>query len=425
MLASEIELAALRSQFMATSEEIAKDLTLLAGRIDEEPTELRALQLTAAKEIAAAQERLRLEADRLEGPPERRVAIMQAVLEAQQAAQLQLGVIIKRHRPSTLLRADLDEQLENIARQLEASAAASRLVGVGRVQLPTNIGEADTQVPHVRSVAVAPGAGNGDLRSDLSSAKDDTPEEMLSSSMPLAVIIKAGASLALLLAVASAGVALFFFFASLPGASPHRDVAGEQGLRERHGRGMTPMPHPEVKGAGIAPPLAAAGSTERPPQTNASTPTPAAPLSTISIAAGVAPKDVPAARLSTSGPLPSVPGKLPDGRLPGVSPTATQPPVAPVLAPPSPTLSNDAERFVPVVFTHKDKGTAQRAFAALQRRYPKLMARHHSELQLVDTGKNGIWYRLVVLPAGSHQEASETCGRLGAAGYDRCWVKPY
>ena len=74
MLASEIELAALRSQFVATSEEIAKDLSLLAGRIDEEPAELRALQLAAAKEIAAAQMRLRLEADRLEGPPERRIA---------------------------------------------------------------------------------------------------------------------------------------------------------------------------------------------------------------------------------------------------------------------------------------------------------------------------------------------------------------
>jgi hypothetical protein len=393
---------------VATSQEIAKDLSLLAGRIDEEPTEVRELQLAAAKEIADAQGRLRLEADRLEGPPEKRVAIMQAVLEAQEAAQLQLGVIIKRHRPSTLLRANLDEQLANIARQLEASAAASRLVDAGRVLLPTNIG--DTQVPHVRSVVVEPEAGNGDVRSDLSAAKDGTPEEMLSPAMPLAVIIKAGTSLALLLAVASAGVALFFFYASLPGARPHQEVAGEQALRERHGRGMTPMAHPEVKGAGIAPPLAAAGSTERPPLTNASTPTPAAPLSTISIATGVAP---------------AVPGIFADGRQPGISATAAQPPVTPVLAPPSPTLSNDAERFVPVVFTHKDKGTAQRAFAELQRRYPKLMAHRQSELQLVDTGKNGIWYRLVVLPAGPHQVASETCGRLQAAGYDRCWVKPY
>ena len=433
MLASEIELAALRSQFVATSEEIAKDLSLLAGRIDEEPAEVRALQLAAAKEIAAAQMRLRLEANRLEGPPERRIAIMQAVLEAQQAAQLQLTVILKRHRPSTLLRADLDKQLANMARQLGASAAASRLADDAGEQLPTNARETDGQVPNVRSIAIEPRSGNGDLRSDFSSAREDTPEEMLSPSMPLAVIIKAGTSIALLLAVASAGVALFFLYASLPGAKPHREVAGEQTLSEHHGSGLTPMPHPDVKGAGIAPPLAAAGSTEGPPKmnspassppTNASTSMPAAPLPTKTIA--VSPYvSGPVARLSNNDSLPAVPGILPDGRQPGVSATAAQPPVTPVVAPPSPTMSNEAVRFVPVVFTHKDRGTAQRAFAELQRRYPKVMAHRQSELQLVDTGKNGIWYRLVVLPAGPHQEASETCGRLEAAGYNRCWVKPY
>jgi hypothetical protein len=369
VLASEIELAALRSQFVATSEEIAKDLSLLAGRIDEEPTELRQLQLAAAKEIAAAQQRLRLEADRLEGPPERRIAIMQAVLEAQQAAQLQLTVILKRHRPSTLLRANLDEQLANMARQLGASAAASRLADDTEEQLPTNARETDGQVPNVTSITVEPGAGNGDLRSDPSSANDASSEE-LSPSMPLAVIIKAGTSLALLLAVVSAGLALFFFYVSLPGARPHREVAAD-----------IAAPPPNV--------------------------------------------GVPAQRIPRSDPLPShpraVPGILPDGRQPGVSATAAQPPVTGVLAPPSPTLSNDAERFVPVVFTHKDRGTAQRAFAELQRRYPMLMAHRQSELQSVDTGRNGIWYRLVVLPAGPHQEASETCGRLQAAG---CRLRP-
>jgi len=431
VLASEIELAALRSQFVATSEEIAKDLSLLAGRIDEEPTELRQLQLAAATEIAAAQERLRLEADRLDGPPEQRVAILRAMLEAQQAAQLQLAVILKRHRPSTLLRTNLDERLANMARQLEASAATPRLADAGRVHLPINIRETDGQAPSVRSIAAEPRSGSRALRSDLSSANDATSEEMLSPSMPLAMIVKAGTSLALLLAVVSAGLALFFFYASLPGLRPHREVSAEQALAQRRG---TLKPRPEREGTGTAAQLSAASSTEGPPKmassslTNASTPKPTAPLPTKTIA--VSPTvGGPAAPLSRSDPLPShppgIPGILPDGRQLGISATTAQPPVTAVLAPPSPTLSNDAERFVPVVFTHKNKGTAQRAFAELQRRYPKLMARHQSELQLVDTGKNGIWYRLVVLPAGPHQEAAETCGRLEAAGYYRCWVKPY
>jgi hypothetical protein len=74
------------------------------------------------------------------------------------------------------------------------------------------------------------------------------------------------------------------------------------------------------------------------------------------------------------------------------------------------------------VFTHNEKRAALLAFGELQRRYPKTLIRRQSELQSVDT-KNGIWYRVVVLPAGSRQEASGTCGHLKDAGYDRCWVK--
>src|SRR5262245_2978524 len=242
VLASEIELAALRSQFVATSEEIAKDLSLLAGRIDEEPTELRQLQLAAATEIAAAQERLRLEADRLEGPPEQRVTLMRAVLEAQQAAQLQLAVIIKRHRPSTLLRANLDERLANMARQLEASAAA-RLAEAEPLQVPTNIRGAGGQATPT-SIAVEPQSGNRHSRSEPSTANADRSEAKLARPMPLAAIIKAGTSLALLLAIASAGLVLFFFYANLP-------VATEQALREGRGR-TTPMPRPEEGRTGTA-----------------------------------------------------------------------------------------------------------------------------------------------------------------------------
>jgi hypothetical protein len=207
MLASEIELAALRSQFVATSEEIAKDLALLAGRIDEEPTDVQGLQLAAAKEIAAAQERLRLEADRLEGPTEQRVTLMRAMLEAQKAAQQQLAVIFKRHRPSTLLRANLDERLANMARQLEASAAV-RLAEAEPVQLPTNVRGTGGQATPA-SIADEPQSGNRHSRSDPSTANRDRSEAK--RPMSLAVIIKAGTSLALALALVSAALVLLFF----------------------------------------------------------------------------------------------------------------------------------------------------------------------------------------------------------------------
>jgi hypothetical protein len=80
---------------------------------------------------------------------------------------------------------------------------------------------------------------------------------------------------------------------------------------------------------------------------------------------------------------------------------------------------------VPVVFTHQDRETAERAFVELQQQYPKLLKNRHSEVQEANMGKTGIWYRLLVLPPGTRQQATDSCARLTAAGHDRCWVKEY
>jgi hypothetical protein len=90
-----------------------------------------------------------------------------------------------------------------------------------------------------------------------------------------------------------------------------------------------------------------------------------------------------------------------------------------------PPTGSGSEGFVPVVFTHKDGGVARRAFADLQRQYPKLLGHRRGEPQPVDLGSKGVWHRLVVLPAGSRSDATRFCDRLVTAGYDRCWVKAY
>jgi hypothetical protein len=91
----------------------------------------------------------------------------------------------------------------------------------------------------------------------------------------------------------------------------------------------------------------------------------------------------------------------------------------------APAASAGKERFVPVVFTHRDDTAATRAFADLQRQYPRLLGHRQGEPQPVDLGSKGIWHRLVVLPPGSRPQATKLCDQLLAAGYDRCWVKPY
>jgi hypothetical protein len=77
------------------------------------------------------------------------------------------------------------------------------------------------------------------------------------------------------------------------------------------------------------------------------------------------------------------------------------------------------------VFTHKDQTTAIRTLADLRQQHPKLLIHRQGDIQPVDLGKKGIWYRLVFLPAGSRLEATKLCDQLMTEGYDRCWVKAY
>ena len=84
-----------------------------------------------------------------------------------------------------------------------------------------------------------------------------------------------------------------------------------------------------------------------------------------------------------------------------------------------------AERFVAVVFTHKEQAVASRAYAELRGRYGRVLARHQGEIQPVDLGDKGVWHRLVLLPAGSRQDADGVCDQPKSAGRDRCWVKAY
>ena len=48
------------------------------------------------------------------------------------------------------------------------------------------------------------------------------------------------------------------------------------------------------------------------------------------------------------------------------------------------------ERFVPVVFTHKDHATVLRALSDLKKQYPNLLIGLEGEIQPLDLGKKGI-----------------------------------
>jgi hypothetical protein len=90
-----------------------------------------------------------------------------------------------------------------------------------------------------------------------------------------------------------------------------------------------------------------------------------------------------------------------------------------------PPASVAEERFVPVVFTHKEHAVVMRALSDLKRQYPNILIGLQGEVLPVDLGKKGIWHRLVLLPAGPRPQAARICDQLAAKGYDRCWVKSY
>ncbi len=99
-----------------------------------------------------------------------------------------------------------------------------------------------------------------------------------------------------------------------------------------------------------------------------------------------------------------------------VRPAAARPTAAPASAP-------AGSQFVPVLSTHKDKQAALAAFSDLSKQYRGALGDKKPDVQSSGTGQ-GTWHRLVLMPAGSRDEAADVCAKLRAAGYSRCWVKP-
>jgi hypothetical protein len=113
------------------------------------------------------------------------------------------------------------------------------------------------------------------------------------------------------------------------------------------------------------------------------------------------------------------------GRVAAVQPGGKRNAAPPAAEKGKPPTDAPPERFVPVLFTHKDHATVEKTLADLQQQYPKLLMDRKGEILPVDLGKKGVWHRLVFLPAGPRPEATKLCDQLMAEGYDRCWVNAY
>ncbi|HEY8594362.1 MAG TPA: hypothetical protein VIL84_03875 [Devosiaceae bacterium] len=101
----------------------------------------------------------------------------------------------------------------------------------------------------------------------------------------------------------------------------------------------------------------------------------------------------------------------------GGTPLRTTQPAA--AAPTAPSAGN-AAAYVQLA-SRRDLPTAQQSMADLQNRYGSLLGGSQLEIQRVDLGDKGIYYR-ILMPAGSASEASNVCANIKANGGD-CLVR--
>jgi hypothetical protein len=461
----------MHARFLTVSEQIFHELSRLERHIEGAPLNVRTSVLAAAALIASTQQRLRAQTHHLPSSPLRRFQILRSSLDAQQSALRHLSIIVKQHAPlhwrqatpvTSLVRPPLKTQEPYRALAVPPNRALSPDERVHRAQADAVMlarhfcagatASADHGWPNNRSDRHNVPARNRAAHT----SRDGSPDGGKSAGARLllaiarkqtyAAIDRAGSrSLALVAILVTSAILSYGMF---PRASEQRDEAA------------TPI---EVATPSIGPGAAASGAPSVGSDAGARSDAPPAP----SLAPLARPQIGEKTPMDTSSSPPSVPAeRAPSPWHPDVAGVADRPGPR-VLAPTEPALLSAAkstmppasaaagpgaksapskqkqaapkldtepavpianagkERFVPVVFTHKNDATAMRAFGDLQQQYPKLLDHRQGEAQPVDLGKKGIWHRLVVLPPGSRPQAMKLCDQLLAAGYDRCWVTAY
>jgi SPOR domain len=415
----------MRERFLAIGEHITGLLHSLTLQIDSAPRAMRASISSAADQIARTQQQLRLQMANLPANPEERYQLMRSLLQAQGGALQQLSIIVQQQTPQPiapfapsggtgpgdLFPAETDYDWTTAPRGAAMAGHALADEHFDYLMHDGAPGRRPAQ-PQPRQARPGPSRPNRPAKArPVRPRKSATAMAILSSRM-LAVV-------GLMLAAA---VAAYLYFPLTDdrrarGGSRSAVVASEDRKPAREPAALPDAP----TGTAAKPRYIARLPAEEPAGQTAATNGSALPdrIERLSERG----TDEPAASTTalapwTGAPRPRTPA--PDAELT----VSTMKPAAAVDGAAAPTEASPP-RFVAVVFTHQDQAAALDAFADLRQRYPALLARRKAEAQPVEVADKGTWHRLVVLPAGSRQTATDLCGRLQAAGYDRCWVKTY
>jgi hypothetical protein len=74
------------------------------------------------------------------------------------------------------------------------------------------------------------------------------------------------------------------------------------------------------------------------------------------------------------------------------------------------------------VSSRRSEADAQAAFRSLQSKFPDQLGGRQPVIRRVDLGEKGIYYRTMVGPFGSSDEAKQLCEQLKAAG-GSCFIQ--
>jgi hypothetical protein len=99
------------------------------------------------------------------------------------------------------------------------------------------------------------------------------------------------------------------------------------------------------------------------------------------------------------------PAAEPQTRLANTNPIQTAPAPAPA-----------GGGYMVQVSSQRSEADAQASFRALQGKFPAVLGAHSPSIKRADLGEKGIYYRAMVGPFGSSEEASQFCGNLKSAG---------
>jgi hypothetical protein len=119
------------------------------------------------------------------------------------------------------------------------------------------------------------------------------------------------------------------------------------------------------------------------------------------------------ANASANGPLSLAPQGAPpqaDGptRLAATNPTQ----VAPINTP----ATSSSGGYLVQVSSQRNEADAQASYRALQSKFPTVLGSHAPVIRRADLGERGVYYRAMVGPFGTSEEASQFCGSLKSAG---------